>query len=345
MAIPETQTAIHLVRPGAEFDECVKVASIPVPKPGPGEALLRITHRPLNPADVFSALGVYPGFQPKQYPAVLGLEGVGLVAALGPNPSGRIRVGQRCVCCLWKGVPEGSGTWQQYAIVNEEDLVPVPDALPDEAACSAQVNPVPVLAMFEELATPKGEYVIITAAGSALGKMALSYARTQGVKTVGTCRRREQVAELKEAGADEVVVVATDADWAEAVTRINQVTGGKGAWGAIDALSGDAPKQLAPAVRQGGTIFVYGAMNGVAINWDFVQSVFRMVTVRGMWLKLWMEAKPKADQRAVMYTAMDLMVTGVLPQTKVAVRPLEEAAAALKEQGEVGRPAKFVLRG
>ena len=42
--------------------------------------------------------------------------------------------------------------------------------------------------------------MVITAAGSALGRMALSYAKTLGVRTIGTVRRKEQVQEVKDAG-------------------------------------------------------------------------------------------------------------------------------------------------
>ncbi len=63
---------------GTNYDETVAIAQVPVPEPGPGEALVRINCRPVNPADVFSVMGVYPGFVPKGMPAVPGLEGAWL---------------------------------------------------------------------------------------------------------------------------------------------------------------------------------------------------------------------------------------------------------------------------
>ena len=50
----------------------------------------------------------------------------------------------------------GNGTWQQYVVVSEEVLVAVPDAVSDEAAAQSLINPVPVIAMFQGLAVPKG---------------------------------------------------------------------------------------------------------------------------------------------------------------------------------------------
>ena len=51
------------------------VVDLPIPTPGQGEVLVRILLRPINPADVFSLIGFYKGFQPESLPAVPGLEG------------------------------------------------------------------------------------------------------------------------------------------------------------------------------------------------------------------------------------------------------------------------------
>lgn len=51
---------------------------------------------PVNPADVFSLMGVYPGFAPGSLPAVPGLEGMGVVEAVGEGAT-KLRVGQRVV--------------------------------------------------------------------------------------------------------------------------------------------------------------------------------------------------------------------------------------------------------
>ncbi|GFR51560.1 hypothetical protein Agub_g13980 [Astrephomene gubernaculifera] len=342
MEIPATQTAVQVTAFG--FDN-FKVAQTPVPSPGNGEVLVRISVRPLNPSDVFCVLGVYPGYKPKGFPAVLGLEGTGQVAKLGPGCSGRLAEGQRVVAVNWRQAAEGNGTWQQFLVAREEDLVPVPDDLSDEAACQALINPVPVIGMFQDLAAPQGEYVIITAAGSALGRMALRYARHIGVKTIATCRRAEQVSELKEAGADEVFVLTSDADSEAMAARVSELTGGKGAWGAMDSVAGRSPLLVAPSVRQGGSIIVYGAMSEPGVEWHVGQALFRMVALKGFWLVPWLDAQPIEAQREMISKVLQLMKEGVLPPAKVDVRPLEEVAAALRDQGQVGRTDKIVLRG
>lgn len=318
----------------------IEAVQAPIPEPGHGEVLVRMTLRPVNPADVFSALGVYPGFTPAAMPAVLGLEGTGKVAKLGPGTSGRIKEGQRVVATSWPSAV-GNGTWQQYVVVSEEVLVAVPDAVSDEAAAQALVNPVPVIAMFQGLAVPKGEWVVITAAGSALGRMALSYAKTLGVRTIGTVRRKEQVQEVKDAGADEVLVLPGD----NAGERIKQITGGKLAWGAIDAVAGDVPKQIAEGVRNNGTIYLYGAMNGLDVAWSVIPTLFRNITLKGMWLVPWLAEHTPEQQRAVLETSLANFVSGVFPASKGEVLPLEEAVKGLQLQAVVGRQGKVLLQG
>ncbi|PNW76797.1 hypothetical protein CHLRE_11g476550v5 [Chlamydomonas reinhardtii] len=345
-AIPETQTAVVVNAFGPDYAKNISIGTVPVPKPGQGEVLVRITCRPLNPADVFSALGVYPGFTPKELPAVLGLEGVGSVAALGPGCSGRLAVGQRVVATRWLCVKEGNGTWRQYAAVPEEDLIAIPDELADEAACQALINPIPVVGMFQEVGAAKGDYVIVTAAGSALGRMAISYGKNEaGVKVIGTVRRPEQVEELKAAGADEVIVVRGLEDAAAFKEKVLELTGGKGAAGVLECVAGDMPAIVSPAVRDNGVIIMYGAMNGIDLKWNVLEPLFRGVSMKGFWVWPWMNARTAEERRAVMERVVRLMVSGVLPPHKVDARPLEGAVEALQYQATVGRDAKLVLRG
>jgi NADPH:quinone reductase-like Zn-dependent oxidoreductase len=63
-----------------------------------------------------------------------------------------------------------------------------------------QINPVTVIGLLEVAAVPKGDYLMITAAGSTLSKMLIAVAKHEGIKTIGVVRREEQVAEIKSLG-------------------------------------------------------------------------------------------------------------------------------------------------
>src|ERR1700730_13892531 len=115
-----------------QYGEPAKVLAVkerPLPQPGKGEVRVRILASPVNPSDLLFVRGLYAGVQP-HFPAPVGFEGVGVVDALGPQVQGP-RAGQRVV------VPNGQGgNWADYAVLPANDLIPVPDDLPDQQVAS-----------------------------------------------------------------------------------------------------------------------------------------------------------------------------------------------------------------
>jgi hypothetical protein len=187
----------------------------PVPVPGEGEVLVKLTLRPVNPAgehgcstehaqchilhtspevdrstsptqqtnisfctvnaDIFSLMGVYPGFQPAEgVVPVPGLEGTGVVEAVGSNAT-KFAPGQRVVGAPFASVQGGNGTWQRYIVAPESCLVAVPDSVSEDAAAQFFVNPVTVYGMLEVLGVPEGAYLLQSGAGSVLGRCVMFY--------------------------------------------------------------------------------------------------------------------------------------------------------------------------
>ena len=89
---------------------------------GPSQVLLKMKIRPVNPADVFSILGVYPGFTPSSFPCTPGLEGMGVVSQVGSGVT-NFAVGDRVVPFMPPYVQTGCGTWQDFLIIEQKDLV------------------------------------------------------------------------------------------------------------------------------------------------------------------------------------------------------------------------------
>lgn len=301
---------------------------------------MRINLRPVNPSDVFSVMGMYPGFAPKSFPAVPGTEGVGIIEALGPDASGRLALGQRVVSFDW-GTHEGNGSWQQYIVITEEKLVPVPDGVSDEAAAMALVNPVAMIGMVDTAAIPEGEWLLITAAGSFLGRLAISYAKTINIKTIGTVRRKEQVQELLDFGCS-AVVVSTDDSWPE---QVMDITGRKGAYAAVDSVAGTTTRQCTAALRDYGEVYVYGAMSGVDVSTTVEELLYKCTVVKGFWLVKYLNLLPVAERQAKLAKALDLFKAGVFTPFVGQVFPLEKAAEAVAAQGKEARGGKVLLQG
>lgn len=83
---------------------------------------------------------------------------------------------------------EGNGTWAEKIVVSEDDLIKVPEGVTDEEACQLLVNPTTVVAMVERSGVREGDWIIQSAAGSALGRQLISYCKHIGVKTINVVR-------------------------------------------------------------------------------------------------------------------------------------------------------------
>ncbi|KAH8959048.1 hypothetical protein BDL97_06G060800 [Sphagnum fallax] len=229
----------------------------PVPKAEPGQVVVRIILRPLNPTDLLSyRFERYAHAKPGSFTPES--EGVGIVNDVGEGVTTVVK-GQRVVPFLGlEYLRKGEGTWQDYVSVRAELVWVVPDSISDVAAAQFVVNPWTVHGLLSDLKIPKGEYVLQTAAGSTLGRQLIKLAKHWGIKTINVVRRKEQKAELKALGADEVISTSDK----DVVTRVKEITGGKLAYGALDAVAGEFTKQVLASVRDGGQVFIYGVLEG-----------------------------------------------------------------------------------
>lgn len=339
---PTTQTAVQVTKlDAATFMSNIKVAKdVPVPAPGAGEVLVKMILRPINPADVFCLMGVYPGFTPTQLPAVAGMEGVGMVEANGAGAS-KFAPGTRVTAAVWPDFKGGNGLWQEYLAVKEEYLVAVPDDITDDAAACAVVNPVTVLGMMDQLSpVPEGRYVVLTAAGSALARMTLGLCKSRGIKTIGIVRRRETMDDIKAAGATEVVCSSDE----DVVARITQITGPEGAWGALDSCGGETTNKLCQVVRQGGKVVLYGAMEDLEAKIHVGYTLFKNVSVQGYWLMIDLWQQGPKQWAATLDRVWDMYRTGVFKSGADKEYALEDAVAAVAEANKPARGPKVLLR-
>jgi NADPH2:quinone reductase len=221
--------------------EVAKLAELPVPPRSEGMARVRMRLSPINPSDLMTIRGIY-GRRPS-LPFTPGYEGMGIVEeASGMIAWVRGLKGKRVAVLNGTG-----GNWAEYVVVPARQCIPLPDDLPDEQGAVYFVNPATVIVMIRYvLRVPRGAWLLQTAAGSALGRMIIRLGKRDGFKTVNLVRRREQVAELKALGADEVLVSGED-DIPGRVRALTPQTGGVAfalAWGEAVACCCMAPSPM-----------------------------------------------------------------------------------------------------
>ncbi|KAJ7565623.1 hypothetical protein O6H91_02G067800 [Diphasiastrum complanatum] len=251
------------------------------PKASAGHVVVRMTTRTVYVEELL-ALELRPLCSEK---VVVGVSGCGLVQELGEGVS-MFNLGQRVLPLLLSSLYEklGEGSWQDYISVPEEDLLAVPDSIPNEIAAQLE-NAWTAYALLLDLSLPNGEYLLQTAAGSSVGRLVIRLARRWGLKTINIVRRDEVKEELKHLGADEVINSTTE----DILARVKEITRGKGAYVGVDCVGGPISKTVASCIRDGGQMLAIGSLESK----DFVISF--MDLSRGIKLKSW-DVSPHCTQ-------------------------------------------------
>lgn len=306
--------------------EVVAVRSIELPPPGPGEVTIEIAAAPINPADLLLLSGRH--LIKPSLPAVVGIEGAGVVAALGPGAEG-LAVGQKVA------LPFG-GTWSEKVVMRASDVVALPDGVDLVQASMLSVNPVTAAGLLADLRP--GEWLLQNAANSAVGKLVIRLARRRGIRTVNVVRRAELVAELTALGADAVLVGEDDL-----AARVSAATGGAPVRRALDAIAGVSAGNLYSCVGEGGSLVCYGLLSGDRVILPAAQVVFRDVTVTGYSRLRSLRKLPREQVRALYAELAQMLFAGEITSEVEATYPLERAAEAVAHAVREGRSGKIVL--
>ena len=322
---------------GARYDQfgepadVLRVEDLPTPSAGPGQVLVRMRLRPVNPSDLLTIRGFY-GELP-DLPATPGNEGVGVVEAVGADVRG-VEVGQRVI-------PVSTpGTWQELLVVQASNLVHPPPSISDESAAQFFINPLWALIMLDkELALQPGDWLLQTAAGSTLGRVVLQLAKVRKIRTINVVRRREQAAELKALGADEVICT-DDEDLAK---RVMAITNGAGVPAAIEAVGGAVGGSVAQVLAPGGVMLVYGMLSLEHMPINGGQMVWASSSLRGFWLANRFRPLPASEQQALISEVLDLMAGGDIVPPVDATYELGDLAKAVRHAETSGRQGKVLL--
>ncbi len=314
--------------------EVLSIREVPLPEPGPGEVRVRMIASPVNPSDTMVVEGRY-GVLPT-LPSTPGFEGVGVVDKAGPGLMGRFVVGKRVVVINSKG-----GNWAEYAVIPWRQARPIADDISDEQAATFFVNPATALAMVRHvLRVPKGEWLLVSAAGSTLGKMIIKLGKHDGFKTLGVVRRSEAKAELVELGADAVI----SSSEGPVPDQVRRITGGDGVRYALDPIGGEAGTDIFRSLGAGGRLVIYGSLTGEPIEVDPRLMISGRRVIEGFWLGFWMRERSIPSSLLLFREIASLIRNGVLASDVGKSYPLADVAEAVREASAVGRGGKVLLR-
>lgn len=260
VALPETMRAWRVTALG-EPAEALRLEEAPVPRPGPGEALVRVAAVAANFPDVLLCRGQYQ-VRP-ELPFVPGIECVGEIVEFGSDaeqgdassrdvPDARLRVGDRVV---------GSkiGVLSEYAVLPAADLHPAPAALDDDAAAGLVVAyQTAWFGLHRRAGLRAGEWLLVHAAAGGVGLAAVQLGVATGARVIGVVGSRVKADAARAAGA-EVVLIRGEDDLAGGVRA---ATGGHGADVVFDPVGGAAFAASTKCVAFEGRIVVVGFAGG-----------------------------------------------------------------------------------
>src|SRR6202790_2831471 len=276
-----------------KFGAPLVVKEVPIPTPGPGQALVEIVASGVCHTDLHAADGDWP-IKPSP-PFTPGHEGAGIVAALGPGVT-HLKEGDRvgiawlhsacghCEYCLsgWETFCKEQqysgysvdGSFAQYALGQADYLGRIPKSLSFVDAAPILCAGVTTYKGLKMTDTKPGEWVVISGVGG-LGHVAVQYAKAMGLHVAAVDLGPEKMALARKLGAE----ITIDAKIQDPATEIQKQIGG--AHGVlVTAVSPIAFKQAIGMLRRGGTCVLNGLPPG-----EFPISIFDVVlngyTIRG----------------------------------------------------------------
>lgn len=194
--------------------DALAVEQVAVPRPGPGEALVRLETAGVNFVDVYKREGLYK----LPLPATLGEEGAGTVVATGEGVR-EVREGDRVAWAMH------TGAYAEYALVPAWKLVPLPPGV--STAQGAAVMLQGMTAHYLATSTwplKEGERCLVHAAAGGVGLLLVQIARRLGAEVIGTVGSDEKAELARGAGAHHVIVYTRQ----DFVAEVRRLTSGRG---------------------------------------------------------------------------------------------------------------------
>jgi NADPH:quinone reductase len=228
--------------------EAMRLEELPTLKPSDGQALVRLEAAGVNFIDVYQRSGLYKG----QLPLPLGLEGAGVVEAVGPAVT-TVRVGDRVA---WTSVP---GSYATHNVVPADRLVALPSGVDARAGASAMLQGMTAHYLAHSTYPLKsGDMCLVHAAAGGVGLLLCQMAKRAGARVIGTVSTEDKAKLAREAGAHDVILYTRQ----DFVAEVNRLTTGKKLQVVYDSVGKDTFEKGFDCLAPRGYMVLYGASSG-----------------------------------------------------------------------------------
>ena len=242
--------AVQIRQPGGP--EELQIVDVPVGEPGPGEVRIRHHAIGLNFIDVYHRTGLYP----LPLPATIGMEGAGVVEAVGPGVT-HLAVGDRVA---YAGQPPGS--YCERRVMPAQCVCKLPDGISFETGAAMMLKGLTAQYLLKKVRPVEGlapgDHVLFHAAAGGVGLIACQWARHLGLQLIGTAGTDAKCQLALANGAAHAVNYNTE-DFA---ARVREITGGKGVKVVYDSVGKDTWDKSLDCLRPFGLMASFGNASG-----------------------------------------------------------------------------------
>ncbi|MFN3481604.1 MAG: NAD(P)H-quinone oxidoreductase [Rhabdaerophilum calidifontis] len=328
MPLPALMQQIRFTAPGGP--EVIALGSAPVPRPGPGQILLKVAYAGVNRPDCLQRAGAYP--PPPGAPEIPGLEVAGTVAALGDGVEGW-RPGDRLTALV------AGGGYAEFCLVEAPLAMPIPEGL---GLLEAAALPENVLTVYDNIVTrgrlARGETILIHGGASGIGSIAIQLAKALGARVLATASAGK-TGFCRDLGADRAI----DYNGEDFVAVVRAETGGRGADLILDMVGGDYIARNLRCLAIEGRLVQIAFLRGSVAEIDFRFLMVRRQTITGSTLRPRTLAEKQAVADAVRRDVWPLVAAGAVRPRIDRVFPLAEARAAHERMESSRHMGKIML--
>jgi len=240
--------AIRIDAPGGP--EAFVWDEVEVPAPAEGQALIRHTAIGVNYIDVYHRTGLYPL---PAYPAVIGMEGAGVVEAVGPGVTDLAPGDRVAYAC------PPTGAYAERRVVPAAQMVKIPAAIADSTAAAMMLKGMTAQYLLKDTAPVRaGDTVLVHAAAGGVGLLLCQWAKHLGCTVIGTVGSDDKAALARAHGCDHPVVYTRE----NFAASVKDITGGKGARVIYDGIGRDTFEGSLEALAMCGRLVCYGQASG-----------------------------------------------------------------------------------
>lgn len=228
--------------------ENLKYSDLPKPEPQQGQALVKVEAAGVNFIDIYFRTGLYKA---PEKPILLGNEGAGTVAAVGPGVD--LPIGARVAWAMTRG------SYAEYALVPASNLVTIPEVVSFEDAAAVMLQGMTAHYLTRStFALKPGDTCLIHAVAGGAGLLTAQLAKLAGAHVIGTTSTPEKAKLAQQHGADDVILY-TKQDFVDEVKRI---TGSKGVDVVYDSVGATTFHKSLDCLRPRGMMVSFGQSSG-----------------------------------------------------------------------------------